>query len=118
MVVLQNTCPGSGLLFWPAKTGGIPKLELGHIESSLLPLELAKFTALGGVHDCHHSIERDAVALIADSAHRHQRSSDCSDLENRLLISILVREVQLALTQVRDGASISHEELLAASTPR
>ena len=41
IVVLQNACPVSGRLFWPAKTHRVSELKLSHIESTGFPFELA-----------------------------------------------------------------------------
>ena len=119
MVVLRNFARLSSCrLFLPAKTGRIPEFKIGDIEASWLPLELAKFLSIRIAHDGHYRIESDAVALVTNAAHRHQWPCDSCDLEDGLQVTVLIREVQRALAQVRDGASIAHEEFLSAFAPR
>ena len=99
MAVLRNIARLlSCRLFLPAKTGRIPKFEFCDIEAACLSVELAKLLSSGVVHNGHDSVEGDSMALIADAAHRHQWSRYRRYLENRLQVTVLVREVQRALT--------------------
>ena len=77
-------------------------------------------TTLFVVHNCHDVVERYAVALVADATHRHKRTCHRSNLEDRLNIpaDVAVGEVQLALAEIGDSPTVSHQEILATSAAR
>ena len=120
MVVLWNiSWPVSRPLFLSAKTGGGSKFELGNAETTAVAIESADLTAVLRLHDGHHRVERDVVALVANATHRHQRSRDCGDLEYGLDVPTYpsVAQVERALAEVRYDTSVAHEEFLASSAP-
>ena len=81
MVVLQNF-RRSYRLFLPAKHRGASEFKLSDIKTTWLPLKFAKFSPIGAVDHGHNSVERYAVALVADAPHRHERSGHGGDLKD------------------------------------
>ena len=118
MVVLQSSGQVSCCLFWPAKDGRASQLQLGNIENSIFTMEPAQLISVLAVNHGHDRVERDAVALVADTPYRHQRSSNRSNLKDGLNVTPIIAQVQLALAQVGNGPAVAHEELLPSATAR
>ena len=117
-MVLQNfQHPTSGSLFQPAKTCGVSQFKFGNVKTTRLPHKLAELGSISRVHDGHTSIESYTVALVANPPYRHERSGHCGNLENRLQVAVLIREVKLTLAHVGDCTPVAHQEFLSSSTP-
>ena len=97
-MVLWNLVRVSRCLFLPAKTRGVSQFKFRNVKTTRLSLELAQLRSIGGIHDGKHSIERDAMAIVANATHRHERPGHCGDLENRLQIATLIKEIERELS--------------------
>ena len=82
-------------------------------------MESTDLTSIFPIDHRHYRVERDAVALVADATHTHQRSSDRGNLEDGVDLTsyLAIAQIELALAKVGDRASISHQELLSSAAP-
>ena len=106
-MVLWNLVRVSRCLFRPAKTRRTSKFKLCNVETTRLSLKFAQLGSIGSIHDGKQSVERYAVAVVANATHRHERSGHCRYLENRLQIATLIREIERTLAKVGDCTSDS-----------